>query len=247
MNVWAISDLHLSFGRPERRDRFAERWRDHADKIGRGWREVVRPTDVVLLPGDLSMARNHRELQPDLEWLGALPGTKVLSPGNHDRWWNETEAVRRLLRRSMVAVGGDAAEVHGLVVCGTRGAATPTSETSEVDRLGVDRELESLDRALDEASRLGGGGDRPIYVLWHFPPFDANGRAGPSVERFERAGVAACVYGHLHIQNQWSLAVQGEVRGVRYHCVAADAIGFRPLRIDGPREAGTRPSRTGIS
>ncbi len=81
MNVWAISDLHLSFGRPERRDRFAARWRDHADKLERGWRDAVGPGDLVLLPGDLSMARNHRELQPDLEWLGALPGTKVLAPG----------------------------------------------------------------------------------------------------------------------------------------------------------------------
>ena len=89
MNVWAISDLHLSFGRPDRRDRYAARWRDHADKIDGRWREAVRPGDVVLLPGDLSMARNHRELQPDLEWLGALPGTKVLAPGNHDRWWND--------------------------------------------------------------------------------------------------------------------------------------------------------------
>ena len=31
--VWAISDLHLSFGRPERRDRYAARWRDHAERI----------------------------------------------------------------------------------------------------------------------------------------------------------------------------------------------------------------------
>ena len=118
MNVWAISDLHLSFGRPERRDRYGARWRDHADRIAQAWREAVRPGDVVLLPGDFSMARNHRELQPDLEWLGRLPGAKVLAPGNHDRWWNDTESVRRLLRRSMVAVGGDAAEVRGLVVCG---------------------------------------------------------------------------------------------------------------------------------
>jgi uncharacterized protein len=234
MNVWAISDLHLSFGRPERRDRYAARWREHADKIGQGWREVVRPGDVVLLPGDLSMARNHRELQPDLEWLGALPGTKVLAPGNHDRWWNDTESVRRLLRRSMVAVGGDAAEVGGLIVGGTRGATAPTGDATDADRLAADRELESLDHALEHAARLRGDPDRPLYVLWHFPPFDANGRPGPWVERFERAGVTACVYGHLHIQAQWSLAVQGTVRGVRYHCVAADALGFRPLRIDRP-------------
>jgi predicted phosphohydrolase len=241
MNVWAISDLHLSFGRPERRDRYGERWRDHADKIARAWGEAVRPGDVVLLPGDLSMARNHREVQPDLEWLGARPGTKILAPGNHDRWWNGADPVRKLLRRKMVAVDGDAAEVQGIVVCGTRGAPALADESAATDRLSADRELHALDGALDHAARLRDHHDRPLYVLWHFPPFDPHGRAGPWVERFERAGVAACVYGHLHIQAQWSLAVQGKVRGVRYHCVAADAIGFRPLRIDhlpGPSGGG---------
>ena len=110
MNVWAISDLHLSFARPERRERFAARWRDHAAHIERNWREAVGPGDLVLLPGDLSMAQNHRDLQPDLAWLERLPGTKVLAPGNHDRWWNGAQAIRPLLRRSMLAVDGDAVD-----------------------------------------------------------------------------------------------------------------------------------------
>jgi predicted phosphohydrolase len=234
VNVWAISDLHLSFARPDRRDRFAARWQDHARKIAENWRAAVRPKDLVLLPGDFSMARNHREIQPDLEWLGGLPGTKVLAQGNHDRWWNDVAAVRRLLRRSMVAVGGDAVAVGGIVVCGTRGVPPPQDEASTAERIAVGRELDALERALDHAARIRENPESRLYVLWHFPPFDANGRPGPWVERLERAGVTACVYGHLHIQGQWSLAVQGLVRGVRYHCVAADAIGFRPLRVDGP-------------
>ena len=233
MNVWAISDLHLSFGKPERRDRFGSRWRDHADRIEAGWREAVRPGDVVLLPGDFSTARNHREVQPDLEWLGGLPGIKVLAPGNHDRWWNGAEAVRRILRRGMIAVDGDAAEVSGIVVCGARGAPVASEDPGEAVGPPTDPVLRVLDSSLEAAARLRGARDRPLYVLWHFPPFDRNGRPGPWVERFERAGVTACVYGHLHIQAQWSLAVQGSVRGVRYYCVAADAIGFRPLPIDG--------------
>ena len=238
MNIWAISDLHLSFAAPERRDRFGARWRDHAERIEAAWREAVRPGDVVLLPGDFSSARNHREVQPDLEWLGGLPGIKVLAPGNHDRWWNGAEAVRRILRRRMVAVDGDAAEVSGIVVCGARGAPVPSADPGAADDHSTDRERRVLDSALEAAARLRGDRDRPLYALWHFPPFDRNGRPGPWVERFERAGVTACVYGHLHIQAQWSMAVQGSVRGVRYYCVAADAVGFRPLRIDGM----TRPT-----
>ena len=60
MALWAIADLHLSIARPDRRERYAARWRDHADKIQSQWREAVGPDDLVLLPGDLSMARNHR-------------------------------------------------------------------------------------------------------------------------------------------------------------------------------------------
>jgi uncharacterized protein len=231
MNVWAISDLHLSFARPDRRERYAARWRDHAVKIERNWREVVGPGDLVLIPGDISMARNHRDLQPDLTWLDRLPGTKVLAPGNHDLWWNGVESVRPLLRASLLAVGGDALVTHGVVVCGTTGAPVPTDSSLPEIHTTMEREMGALVRSLDQAVEIRGDNPQPVYVMWHYPPFDAHGRPGPCVERFERAAITACVYGHMHIEGQWTRAVQGTIRGVRYHCVAADAIGFRPLRI----------------
>jgi uncharacterized protein len=232
MNVWAIADLHLSFARPERRERHAARWRDHAARIESEWRAVVGPDDLILLPGDLSMARNHRDLQPDLAWIDRLPGTKVLAPGNHDVWWNGVARVRPMLRPSQLAVGGDAIATCGVIVCGTLCVPVAPDEALTPDRRAAqERELAALDRALDAADQLRNGAE-PLYVLWHYPPFDQHRRPGPCVDRFERAGVTACVYGHLHAQGQWSLAVQGVIRGIRYACVAADAIGFRPLRID---------------
>jgi predicted phosphohydrolase len=230
MNVWAISDLHLSFARPVRRERFAARWRDHSAKIEKNWQEVVGTADLVLLPGDLSMAQNHRDVQPDLAWLARLPGTKVLASGNHDRWWNGAPAIRPLLRRSMHAVDGDAVETHGIIVCGARGAPVSWPPTP-AEQLVSDQEIVSLEKALEMAASMRTVRETPLYVLWHYPPFDAHARPGPCVERFEQARVTACVYGHLHNQSEWSVAVQGIVRGVRYHCVAADAVGFCPLRI----------------
>ena len=195
----------------------------------------------MLIPGDVSMARNHRDVQPDLAWIDRLPGTKVLGPGNHDSWWNGAEAIRPMLRRSTLAVGGDALATHGVVVCGTLGAPVldPEVDPDPTRLAATDRELALLDQALARAAPLRTAGE-PLYVLWHYPPFDQHRRPGPCVERFEAAGVTACVYGHLHIEGQWSLAVQGEIRGIRYHCVAADAIGFRPLRLDRPAMASRR-------
>ena len=241
MAVWAIADLHLSLARPDRRERFAERWRDHADQIERHWRSVVARDDLVLLAGDLSMARNHREVQPDLAWIDRLPGTKVLAPGNHDGWWNKVDAVRPLLRPTELAVGGDAVLTHGVIVCGTLGTPVLDEDDTNPDRRRVEaRELAALDRALAAAAALRTGASEPIYVLWHYPPFDSRARPGPVVERLSGAGVYACVYGHLHNLGQWSRAVQGDVRGVRYFCVPADAVGFRPLRLDLPQVVNRR-------
>lgn len=234
MIVWAIADLHLSFARPDRRERYAERWRDHAAKIEREWRSVVRPADLVLLPGDLSMARNHRDLQPDLNWLDRLPGTKVLAPGNHDTWWNDVAKIRPMLRKSLLAVDGDAVKTHGVVICGARGAPVPLEDDADPRTISASEgAIATLDRALEHAATLREPGE-PLYVLWHYPPFDQHRRPGPCVGRFKEAGVTTCVYGHLHIQGQWSLAAQGDVEGIRYQCVAADAIGFRPLRLTRP-------------
>lgn len=242
MNVWAISDLHLSFARPEPRERYAARWRDHAAKIERNWRETVGNEDVVLLPGDVSMARNHRDLQPDLDWLHQLPGTKVLSPGNHDQWWNRLDAIRPILRPSIQAVDGDAVAVEGLVVCGVLGGAVPADDSTGRPTVDQHPQLDRLRSALSLAKELRPSPESPLLVLWHFPPFDGHGRPGPWVSLFEESKVTACVYGHLHTAAQWARAVQGTVNGVRYCCVAADAVGFRPLRIRFPT-SGNAPAR----
>src|SRR3954467_13728218 len=145
MNVWAIADLHLSFARDDPRERFAGRWRDHAEKIARAWRAVVRADDLVLVPGDGSMARNHREVQPDLAWLDRLPGVKVLSAGNHDGWWNGAAKVRPMPRRSLRAVRGDASEVGDAIVCGATGAAFAADDPDPKRPASMGREAASLE------------------------------------------------------------------------------------------------------
>ena len=63
MKVWAIADLHLSLGASDRLERERKAGRKTADRLDRietEWREAVDRNDLVLIPGDVSMARNHQ-------------------------------------------------------------------------------------------------------------------------------------------------------------------------------------------
>ena len=103
ITFWAIGDLHLSLGLNESKQKpmecFGEQWREHTVKIARSWCEHVQREDVVLLLGDLFWGNRVEEAQFALNWLGCLPGRKVMIRGNHDNWWQSIGKVRAALPR----------------------------------------------------------------------------------------------------------------------------------------------------
>jgi len=239
--VWGLSDFHLHFASMPAELSFLTPahqppWLAHARKIARNWTEKVGPRDIVLIPGDASSARNHAEVQRDLAWLSKRPCQAiVLCPGNHDLWFGRMAGVSRILRHNQFAVDGNAVDLGPLIVCGARSVPTPD------DPIPVDPKAEQvaesayakLKLALAEAVTLREASDslKPIAVLWHHPPFDRWGRPDPVVSLMKEAGVTACVYGHVHTKAQWQTVPQGVIEGIRFACVAADSLGYRPRKI----------------
>jgi predicted phosphohydrolase len=257
MKVFALSDPHLSFGTPGKEmDRFGPQWVGHPAKIERAWRERVQDDDLVLVPGDISWAMGLEKARPDLEFLGRLPGTKVLGKGNHDFWWSTITKVRQALPPKTFALQGDAVRVGDVVVGGTRlwdipGAsfrdwidwkpdpggkplemisAEPSAEqAAETARLW-ERELGRLDRALAEIDHLATGGALRIAAV-HYPPCDPELHPTAATAAFERAGVRHVVFGHLHSVKRDRGAPFGERAGVRYHLASCDWIDFTPQLV----------------
>ncbi len=232
MRIWAIADLHLSFAVPKPMDVFGERWRDHAQRIGQAWHERVAPDDVVLLAGDISWALKWPQAEIDLRWIADLPGTKVLTKGNHDYWWDAGRKHRAGFAPGMFLLEGDAVEVGGWVLCGTRtwlAPDHPAYKDDEDERIYT-RELGRLERALAAAQRLSAG-EKPIGVLIHYPPFYPNKDSTTFATMIARAGAQFCVYGHLHRRADWNSAVQGVRDNVRYHLTSCDFLGFKPTLI----------------
>jgi hypothetical protein len=234
--IWSISDLHLSSVKPKPMDIFGSHWRNHAQRIAEAWHQRVRPDDWVLIAGDISWAMKINEALPDLQWIDALPGRKVMIKGNHDYWWNRVGPIRPYLPPTITALEADATDIGEAIVCGTRGWMTPETIgfNLETDMRVYNRELGRLERALAMAQRLSNQ-ERPIIVMIHYPPF-VNGNPTGFATRIAAAGASACLYGHLHRSEDWGLAVQGRVDDVFYQLTACDYLGFGPVAVRGLSE-----------
>ena len=211
-------------------DVFGAVWKDHARRIAAAWDATVAPGDVVLLPGDLSWARDLDEARVDLAWIGARPGVKFLLRGNHDGWWSTIAKVRQALPSACHALQNDAYDLGEVVLVGARGWTAPDDPMAAPGDAAIFlRELERLRLSIADADRRFGRAS-PRVAMLHYPPW-IEGRAPSDVVRTLReGGVGTCVYGHLHGADH-ALAVQSEQDGIRFHLVAADAIDFAPLQF----------------
>jgi predicted phosphohydrolase len=248
MRVFALSDPHLSFGTPDKlMDRFGPQWVDHPTTMARNWDALVAPDDLVLVPGDISWARNLEQAAPDLAWLAERPGTKLLLEGNHDYWWSSAAKVRAALPEGMLAVHGDALRIGDVAVGGTRLWDAPgisyhdlilwqgepisaeLAPEQEAAALTIYRRQEGrLERALAALDRSA-----PLRIaVTHYPPVGPGCEPNELTRMFEKAGVEHVVFGHLHALDPARRGeVGGEARGVEYHLTACDFIDFKPVLI----------------
>ncbi len=230
MNIYAISDLHLSTNSQKPMDIFGGDWKGHFDKIKADWLAKVTDEDVVLLCGDTSWAMKLEYALADLEALAPLPGKKVFIRGNHDYWWNGITKLRdRAPNDSFVFLQTDAVRIGNVVVMGSRGWTCPgSSDYTEQDEKLYLRESERFRLALADGEALSQEGDRKI-VMMHFPPFTAKGEDTRFTELFEAHGVEQVVFGHIHGAAYFPLKT--EKNGVEYLLTSCDKLHFQLVKI----------------
>ena len=206
---------------------FGPAWDRHEERLEGAWRERVRPEDVVIVAGDISWAMREAEVLPDLRFLASLPGRKVLLKGNHDYWWSTRKRVQALLGGGGYALQTNAVELSGAAIVGARGWEAPGSlQGTDDDARLYARELERLRLSLAAGAKTG----RPLIAALHYPPLARDGERTEVSDLLERHRVRQCVYGHLHGAAHRA-RVEGEIRGIAYHLVAADYLDFTPKQI----------------
>lgn len=239
--IWAISDLHLSLSGAKPMDVFGDHWERHHERMAAAWDAAVAPDDIVLCPGDLSWAMKPDEAKPDLAWLAARPGRKVITKGNHDYWWPGSRSkLLALLPPGTLAVKKYGGRIGPVGFFGARGGDFEPlrrygDTRSEADiEAWLAREESELKMSIADLDRLDAEAGAPAALricLFHYPPVPAGKRHSRFTPLIAAAGARYCVYGHLHGTNIGPARVEGVIDGVEYLCASCDLIGFAPRRV----------------
>lgn len=230
---WAIGDLHLSFGKPRDFAKFGERWVDHTQRIKHHWEARIHPNDVVLVLGDSSWASTYKRVKPDLTWIDQLPGHKVMIRGNHDRWWRDIAEVRKtILPPSCRALQGDYLIMGNVLLCGAQGHVAPNDPYYRPDppHNRFEREIKTLSTSLAAAAKVRQTSHHMI-VMMHYPPFTSDGQPTEFTDLIQAYAPDQCLYGHLHKDYEWNVAINEERAGTQYRLLASDFIDMIPQEV----------------
>ena len=230
MNIYAISDLHLSFTSDKPMDIFGTGWEGHFEKIKSDWKCKVQPDDIVLISGDISWAMKMSDALTDLRALADLPGKKIFIRGNHDYWWNGITRLRDSAPDdSFYFLQTDAVKIGEYVIVGSRGWTCPgSSDYTEQDQKLYLREAERFRLAFLDADKLVQEGDKKIAMI-HYPPFTAKKEDTLFSELFEKNNVDKVVFGHIHGAAYFPLKT--EKNGIEYILASCDKVNFSLVKI----------------
>lgn len=228
MSVYAIADLHLSFGTNKPMDIFSG-WTNYTDRIKANWQKLITENDTVVIAGDISWAMDINETFADFDFINRLNGKKILLKGNHDFWWTTKAKMDRYISDN----GFDTLSImHNnyfiadkTALCGSRGWFYDAE--SDVDLKILNREVGRLRMSIEPAVKAG---YTPVVFL-HYPPIYNNIECEEIMNVLKEYNIKKCFYGHIHGGNAAKKAFVGEKYGIRFNLIACDYLGFMPLSI----------------
>lgn len=226
MSIYAIADTHLSFGTNKPMDSFPG-WNDYVERIEKNWNKLVTCDDTVVIAGDISWAMNFEELKADFDFLNKLNGTKIISKGNHDYWWNTASKMNKFIEENnfdtIKILHNNSYSVGDISICGSRGWLYDSED--DHDTLVLDREIGRIKLSLDSAEN-----ENKILFL-HYPPVTTDSKCEKIIDVLNEYGIKKCYYGHLHgVAAKY--AIDDKVDGIDFKLISCDRLGFMPKLIE---------------
>lgn len=229
MKIFCLSDPH--FGRDM--SRFGAVWEDHEEKIKVRWQQTISEDDLVLVPGDISWSTTTKAIVAQMQAVDDLPGKKIISPGNHDRWWKKTEWISMpsicFLNEAHIPLSPE------WTLAASVGWEQPESPwwKEDVMRADFEESCTNLENTLRSAETEFPG--TKILLMIHYPPrwkFEDTPTALETI--IAKYPVELLVYGHIHgvdLPMAYNKVMEVGSRKIRYENASVDRTDMTPIFI----------------
>ncbi len=220
--IYAISDLHLSYGTNKPMNVFGEKWENYEKKIQENWIQKVHEDDTVILAGDFSWATYLEESVKDFEFLNSLPGKKILLKGNHDYWWETVSKLNKFIDehdfKNIYFLHNNFYETEKFLICGTRYWQEEDDKDNEkIFNREIERAKISLNSAISENFK------KSIIFVTHYPPDER------LIQELDKYPIEKWVYGHVHSKYDEMLV---SIEGIDTYLTSCDYLNFDLIAID---------------
>lgn len=233
MSIYTIGDLHLSFENPKPMNIFGDNWENHEEKIREDWMSKVKEEDTVIHPGDFSWAMHLKDTYKDFKYLCSLPGKKIMLKGNHEYWWTTITNMKNYLKENnfnnIDFIQTNSVEVENKIICGTRGWSLHNLDSDNSKKILAREELR-LELGIKDAISKNVDGNKEIIVFIHYPPIIKENLNTGFIKILKKYDIKRCYYAHLHGKSIEE-AVEGNIDGIEFKLVSADALDFKVLKI----------------
>lgn len=224
MAIYALSDLHLSFGVKDKpMDIFGDKWTNYEEKIKENWNQKVKEEDTVIIAGDISWAMYLEESLEDFRFLNKLNGTKIILKGNHDYWWTTVKKMNNFLEENNIEnikfLYNNTIELENYMICGTRywGYDEETEDNEKVFKREIERAKLSLEAAKNQNE------EKEIIFVTHYPPEEK------IIECAKNYNVKCWIYGHIHSNYEENIV---QIDGIKTFLTSCDYLNFNLIRIN---------------
>ena len=226
MSLYAIADLHLSFGVDKPMDIFGG-WEDYQTRIYENWQKNIKEDDLVVIAGDISWAMTTEEAVADFKFIESLNGKKIIMKGNHDYWWSTKSKIEKMFLendiKSIEIMQNNSFRYENISICGTRGWINENGK--EADKKVLTREAMRLEMSIQNADE-----ETEKLIFLHYPPIFKNDCNYSILEVLKKYNIKTVYYGHLHGASCLN-AFEGERDGITYKLISGDHLKFNPVKI----------------
>lgn len=228
MSLFAIGDLHLSLGVPDKPMDIFGGWKNYQQLIEESWLESVKSDDTVVLAGDLSWGMTLEQSDSDFSFVHRMTGRKIILKGNHDYWWNSLKKMEGFFEAkgydSLHILHNNHYQYEQYGICGTRGWVNMPGEAADAKVLA--REVQRLEVSIQSALKA----ELEPIVFLHYPPIYGNSYNYDILEVLHKYKVERCYYGHVHGKGHVH-AFQGMYEETKMEMISSDYLHFIPKKI----------------